>query len=208
MAICVLDSRTPRTVVRTGNCIATFCFASSQMITWTNCKRRSSNNPSGTDLVLREFRLLATSNDSNEIGFSKHLHGPYPGVEIYLVQHAVGWLRAGHLPRETRSWHGSELNTGRNVSRHSRVDLESRCILQKPVSRPTAKQLASWLKEADKATGLLEVSITGLVFMVLAGLGTEARSMFEGIQVLGALLSSAHIWCALSQSRWSRDTEP
>lgn len=27
------------------------------------------------------------------------------------------------------------------------------------------KQLASWLKEADKATGLLELSIAGLVFM-------------------------------------------
>jgi hypothetical protein len=39
-------------------------------------------------------------------------------------------------------------------------------ILQKPVSSPTEKQLASWLKEADKATGLLEFSIAGLVFMV------------------------------------------
>lgn len=42
--------------------------------------------------------------------------------------------------------------------------------MQKPVSSPTAKQLASWLKEADKATGLLEVSITGLVFMIAASL--------------------------------------
>lgn len=28
------------------------------------------------------------------------------------------------------------------------------------------KQLASWLNEADKATGLFEGSITGLVFIV------------------------------------------
>jgi hypothetical protein len=39
------------------------------------------------------------------------------------------------------------------------------------------------LKEADKATGLLEVSITGLVFMVAAGFGKAARSMLEGIEV-------------------------
>jgi hypothetical protein len=62
--------------------------------------------------------------------------------------------------------------------------LSSGHILQKPVSSPTAKQLASWLKEADKATGLLEVSITGLVFIVAAGFGKAARLMSEGIQVL------------------------
>jgi hypothetical protein len=39
-------------------------------------------------------------------------------------------------------------------------------ILQNPVLSPTEKQLASWLKEADKATGLLELSIAGLVFMI------------------------------------------
>lgn len=38
-------------------------------------------------------------------------------------------------------------------------------LLQKPVSRPTANKLASWLKETDKATGLLELSIAGRVFM-------------------------------------------
>lgn len=49
---------------------------------------------------------------------------------------------------ETRSWHGSELK------------------MQKPVSSPIAKQLASWLKDADKADGLLELSIAGRVFIV------------------------------------------
>ncbi len=49
---------------------------------------------------------------------------------------------------------------------YSAFDKEERCLLQKPVSRPTEKQLASWLKEADKATGSLELSIAGLVFMV------------------------------------------
>jgi hypothetical protein len=47
-------------------------------------------------------------------------------------------------------------------------------ILQNPVSSPTAKQLASWLKEADKATGLLEFSITGLVFIFRGSEGVEA----------------------------------
>ena len=51
-------------------------------------------------------------------------------------------------------------------------------ILLKPVSNPTVKQLASWLKEADKATGLFAGSITGLVFM--AGRGAEkSRSSAE-----------------------------
>lgn len=47
--------------------------------------------------------------------------------------------------------------------------------MQKPVSSPTAKQLASWLKEADKAIGLLDVSITGRVFIVVAGQLCEQR---------------------------------
>lgn len=38
--------------------------------------------------------------------------------------------------------------------------------MQKPVSSPIAKQLASWLKDADKADGLLELSIAGRVFIV------------------------------------------
>lgn len=38
-------------------------------------------------------------------------------------------------------------------------------VLQNPVSSPTAKQLPSWLKDADRASGLLVLSITGLVFM-------------------------------------------
>jgi hypothetical protein len=53
------------------------------------------------------------------------------------------------------------------------------CILQKPVSSPTVKQLASWLKEADKATGLLELSIAGLVFMV-ASCGLSQRQFYGG----------------------------
>jgi len=39
-------------------------------------------------------------------------------------------------------------------------------LLQNPVSSPTAKQLESWLKEADKAAGWLELSIAGLVFIM------------------------------------------
>lgn len=39
-------------------------------------------------------------------------------------------------------------------------------VLEKPVSRPTEKQLASKLKDADKATGAFELSMAGRVFMV------------------------------------------
>lgn len=39
-------------------------------------------------------------------------------------------------------------------------------LLENPVSNPTAKELASWLKETDKATGAVEGSIAGRVFMV------------------------------------------
>jgi hypothetical protein len=35
------------------------------------------------------------------------------------------------------------------------------------------------LKEADKATGLVDVSIMGLVFIVAAGLFVAAQSIFE-----------------------------
>jgi hypothetical protein len=40
------------------------------------------------------------------------------------------------------------------------------CAPQKPVSRPTEKQLASWLNATDKDTGPAESSITGLVFIL------------------------------------------
>lgn len=46
-------------------------------------------------------------------------------------------------------------------------------LLEKPVSSPTAKELASWLKETDKATGAVEGSIAGRVFMVAGFLGEE-----------------------------------
>lgn len=51
------------------------------------------------------------------------------------------------------------------------------------MSSPIAKQLASWLKEADKADGLLELSIAGLVFMVevVEALG---RCRLEGFRLL------------------------
>ena len=39
------------------------------------------------DLILRELRLLATSNKSNKVGFPKHLYSPYSSVEIYEIQH-------------------------------------------------------------------------------------------------------------------------
>ena len=47
--------------------------------------------------------------------------------------------------------------------------------LQKPVSRPIVKFDASWLKATDKATGLAELSITGLVFMFARGKAITSR---------------------------------
>lgn len=41
------------------------------------------------------------------------------------------------------------------------------CELQKPVSSPIAKQLASELKLAARLTGLLELSMAGRVFMAM-----------------------------------------
>jgi hypothetical protein len=58
------------------------------------------------------------------------------------------------------------------------------------------------LKEADKATGLLEVSMTGLVFMVAAGFCEAAQSILEEevVQIVLILVSSAHIGFLLSQN--------
>ena len=42
-------------------------------------------------------------------------------------------------------------------------------LLQNPVSSPMAKHAESWLKTTDKAAGLTELSITGLVFMMKRG---------------------------------------
>lgn len=39
-------------------------------------------------------------------------------------------------------------------------------VLQNPESRPTLKQVESWLKDTDKAMGFSEDSMAGLVFML------------------------------------------
>lgn len=41
-------------------------------------------------------------------------------------------------------------------------------LLQNPELRPIEKHELSWLKAADRATGLFDVSITGRVFIVTA----------------------------------------
>lgn len=40
-------------------------------------------------------------------------------------------------------------------------------IPQKPLSRPTEKQLESWLKAAARDTGPMDSSIAGLVFIAV-----------------------------------------
>ena len=67
------------------------------------------------------------------------------------------------------------------------------------MSSPTAKQLASWLKEADKAVGLLDVSITGLVFMVVADSAKLALQYLDR-RLSQISSSSAHIGDVLCQN--------
>ena len=55
------------------------------------------------------------------------------------------------------------------------------CAPQKPVSRPTEKQLASWLNATDKDTGPAESSITGLVFIL---------ATFTSLHVRGTIRSA------------------
>jgi hypothetical protein len=65
----VLDNLTPRTVVRTGSCTTTFCFASSQMITWTPYQHVLQRNVSRvTNFVLWKLGLFSSSDERDEVG--------------------------------------------------------------------------------------------------------------------------------------------
>jgi len=70
-------------------------------------------------------------------------------------------------PRCTCFWHGSELNTATLLEYGIREAKIQEYVLPKPFSNPTEKQLASELKDTERATVLLEVSITGLVFIIV-----------------------------------------
>ena len=70
------------------------------------------------------------------------------------------------VPLEALSSHGSELKTTRDVRTWGKGRKECYRVPQKPVSRPTEKQVLSWLKATERATGP-EVSLTAaLVFMI------------------------------------------
>lgn len=67
--------------------------------------------------------------------------------------------------------HGSELNTNKKdkllSGRELRVLDSCENVLQKPLSRPTEKQLLSWLKAIARDTGPMDSSIAGLVFIAV-----------------------------------------
>ena len=74
----------------------------------------------------------------------------------------------GGVPLETLSSQGFELKTEAIVLAIFRMRRHLLfCVPQKPVSRPTEKQLASWLNATDKDTGPADSSMTGLVFMLM-----------------------------------------
>ena len=73
----------------------------------------------------------------------------------------------------------------RGPSAHLLATDLTRHILQKPVSRPTAKKLAPGLKATDKDTGLADSSMTGLVFIVM---------MRRSFHVLGGGLVPSFSW--------------
>ncbi len=67
---------------------------------------------------------------------------------------------------------------------------------QKPVSRPTEKQLASWLKAADKEMGPAESSITGLVFILELGYAPvhAEKDVAEPLEMKGAHQGRYRMW--------------
>ena len=71
------------------------------------------------------------------------------------------------VPRETFSSHGSELKTANALEAFFTSCIIFQRIPQKPVSKPTEKQLLSWLKATDNDIGPADSSIAGLVFMVV-----------------------------------------
>lgn len=94
---------------------------------------------------------------------------PRSGLSYRLVNNELyPDSRQVYQPREALSSHGSELNTVGQTGQynsHRFMALQSNAP-QKPVSRPTAKQLASLLNEADNALGPADSSMTGRVFIL------------------------------------------
>ena len=52
---------------------------------------------------------------------------------------------------------------------------------QNPVSRPTEKQLLSWLNATDRATGPVASLIAALVFIVVSGKTREVIKATHGV---------------------------
>ena len=86
------------------------------------------------------------------------------------------------VPRETFSSHGSELKTGNALEALFTSGMIFWHIPQKPVSKPTEKQLLSWLKATDNDIGPDESSIAGLVFMVVGARQLAVNSCNDCLQ--------------------------
>ena len=65
--------------------MTTFCFASSQITTWRRHDQHILvvERQVETNLILWEFRVLSSSDESNKVGFAQHLNRTQSGVEIY-----------------------------------------------------------------------------------------------------------------------------
>ena len=170
----VRDNLIPRTDVRTGSCMATFCFASSQMIICNPahqffCPRICQGPPT---LFCANLGCFPPPMSAMKFAFPSISTAPMPALKSCVKGQLAQWnegMSRKLISRHAKlAWIGIKYWARRSVSIGSQLGKKHIGILQNPVSSPTAKQLASWLKEADKATGLLELSITGLVF-ILAG---------------------------------------
>lgn len=98
--------------------------------------------------VMTAFCFASSHTITLFCGYFGRLPPPTKARKLYLPSISVRPMPA-LKSLDTRSSHGFELKT------------------QKPVSRATEKQLASWLKAAERETGAAESSITGLVFIVM-----------------------------------------
>jgi hypothetical protein len=107
-------------------------------------------------------RIFSTSYYCQIVVPPKHLGRPNAGIQVCVFL-ARGW-KGEHVGSTSGSlqlaWVRIEHWT--KISDHSSESLRQD-VPQKPVSSPTAKQLASLLNEADKATGPEESSMIGRV---------------------------------------------
>jgi hypothetical protein len=117
-------------------------------------------------LCLWPFGALSAPYQGQVVVSTQHLRASNTGIEVWQVLTNKCVERPWRVqPRDTLISHGSELNTASKRQGYAHLPVLISDSPQNPESRPTAKQLASLLKEAESETGPADSSITGLVFM-------------------------------------------